>query len=258
MRERTIAEKVDFTGDVAIVTGGAQGIGKGIVECFAASGADVAVADVDADAAESTASAVGEAAEGDAIGVECDVSDYDDATATVEATIDAFGHVDYLINNAGLASGTPSFAESEPDDWDTPVDVCFYGTMNCTHAVLPHMMEREEGAIVNFASDSYKGNDPGLAVYGACKAANVSFTSTVAKEVGEAGVRVNCLSPGTTRTPATEDWIDEYEDAILDSYALTDLGEPENIADGVAFLCSDAASWVTGQTLSVNGGYARD
>jgi NAD(P)-dependent dehydrogenase (short-subunit alcohol dehydrogenase family) len=258
MRQRTIAEKVDFTDDAAIVTGGAQGIGRGIVECLAASGADVAIADVDVDGAESTAAEVRDETGQDVVTIECDVSSYDDATSMVETAIETVGPIDYLVNNAGLASGTPSFVESEPSDWETTVGVTFYGTMNCTRAVLPHMIDRGEGAIVNFASDSWKGNDPGLAVYGACKAANVSFTSTVAKEVGEEGVRVNCVSPGTTRTPATEDWIDEYEDAILESYALERLGEPEDIADGVAFLCSDAASWVTGQTLSVNGGYARD
>lgn len=258
MREQTIAEKVEFTDDVAVVTGAAQGIGRGIVECFAASGADVAIADVDVESAEETAAEVSAGFEGDAIAIECDVGDYDDATSMVETAIDEFGKIDYLVNNAGLGTGTPSFVESEPSDWEVTVDVCFYGTMHCTRAVLPHMIERGEGAIVNFASDSWKGNDPGLAVYGACKAANVSFTSTVAKEVGEDGVRLNCVSPGTTRTPATADWIDEYEDSILDSYALERLGEPEDIADAVAFLCSDAASWVTGQTLSVNGGYARD
>jgi NAD(P)-dependent dehydrogenase (short-subunit alcohol dehydrogenase family) len=258
MREQPVSEKVEFTGDVAVVTGAAQGIGRGIVEAFAAGGADVAIADVQVEAAESTAAAVSEEYGVEAVAVDCDVGEYADAEAMVEQVLEKLGRIDYLVNNAGLATGTPSFAASEPGDWDQTVDVVFYGTMNCTHAVLSHMTERGDGAIVNFASDSYKGNDPGLSVYGACKAANVSFTSTVAKEVGDDGVRVNCVSPGTTRTPATEDWIDEYEESILESYALDRLGDPVDIADAVAFLCSDAADWITGQTLSVNGGYARD
>jgi NAD(P)-dependent dehydrogenase (short-subunit alcohol dehydrogenase family) len=247
----------DFTEQVAIVTGGAQGIGRGIAERFANSGANVAIADVQTDAAAQTASEVSEDAPGDVIAVETDVTDYDSVTATVETVLEEFGRIDYLVNNAGLATGTPSFMESEPADWDVAIDVCLYGTMHCTHAVLPHMTERGEGVVINFASDSYKGNDPGLAVYGACKAANVSFTSTVAQEVGDDGVRVNCVSPGTTWSPATEDWLDEYGEKVLESYALERLGQPADIANGVAFLCSDAASWVTGQTLSVNGGYIR-
>jgi NAD(P)-dependent dehydrogenase (short-subunit alcohol dehydrogenase family) len=247
----------DFTDEVAVVTGGAQGIGRSIVDSFAAGGAGVAIADVQTDAAEGTAREVADARPGAVSAVECDVGDYDSVTAMVETVLDEYGQIDYLVNNAGLGTGTPSFAESDPEDWHQTIDVVLYGTMHCTHAVLPHMTERGEGAIVNFASDSYKGNDPGLSVYGACKAANVSFTSTVAHEVGEDGVRVNCVSPGTTRTPATEDWIDEYEEKIIESYALDRLGEPADIANGVTFLCSDAASWITGQTLSVNGGYIR-
>jgi NAD(P)-dependent dehydrogenase (short-subunit alcohol dehydrogenase family) len=257
MREQTVGEKADFSGEVAAVTGGAQGIGRAIVESFAASGADVAVLDVQTDAAEETADEVAAETEADVLGVECDVTDYDSVTAAVETVIDELGRLDHLINNAGVGTATPSFMESDPEDWGTAIDVCLYGTMHCTHAVLPHMTERGSGSIVNFASDSYKGNDPGLAVYGAAKAGNVSFTGTVAKEVGEDGVRINCLSPGTTYTPATEDWLDEYGEKVLESYALDRLGQPEDIADGVTFLCSDAADWITGETLSVNGGYFR-
>ncbi len=247
----------EFTDQVAVVTGGAQGIGRGIVERFAESGANVAIADVQTDAAEAAASEVTGNADGDVLAVECDVTDYDSVTAMVETVLTEFGQIDYLVNNAGLSTGTPSFMESDPEDWDIAVDVCLYGTMHCTHAVLPHMTDRGQGVVINFASDSYKGNDPGLAVYGACKAANVSFTSTISQEVGEDGVRVNCVSPGTTWSPATEDWLDEYGEKVLESYALERLGQPADIANGVAFLCSDAASWVTGQTLSVNGGYIR-
>jgi NAD(P)-dependent dehydrogenase (short-subunit alcohol dehydrogenase family) len=257
MREKTTAEKIDFTGDVAAVTGGARGIGRAICEAFASLGASVAVVDIDVENARSTAADLADEYDAETLAVECDVSEYEDARAMVDAVVDDLGTLDYLVNNAGLGTGKPSFMETEPDDWDTVVGVCYYGTMNCTHAALPHMTERGSGAIVNFASDSYKGNDPGLSVYGGAKAANVSFTSTISKEVGGDGVRVNCLSPGTTRTPATEDWIDDYEEKILESYALDRVGEPEDIADGVVFLCSDAADWVTGQTLSVNGGYFR-
>jgi NAD(P)-dependent dehydrogenase (short-subunit alcohol dehydrogenase family) len=252
-----VSEKVDFDGQVAAVTGGAQGIGRAICEAFAADGADIAVVDIQEDVAEETAEEISEEYDCAAIAVMCDVKDPEDANQMVETVIEELGRVDFLVNNAGGGSGSPSFRETTPEDREHVVDLCYHGTMNCTHAVLDHMCERGSGAIVNFASDSYKGNDPGLSVYGGSKAANVSFTSTVSKEVGEDGVRLNCVSPGTTRTPATEEWLDEYAEKVMESYALDRLGEPEDIADGVTFLCSDAASWITGQTLSVNGGYIR-
>ncbi|MFC7157581.1 SDR family NAD(P)-dependent oxidoreductase [Halomarina halobia] len=257
MRASNVIGEIDFSGQTAIVTGGASGIGREICDTFAALGANVAVADIEQGPAEEAASEL-EADHGvEAIPVETDVSSYDAVTEMVETVDEAFGRIDSLVNNAGIGESKP-FTETEPDLWEKIVGVCFYGTMNCTHAVLPHMIDQGDGgAIVNFASDSYKGNDPGLAVYGAAKAANVSLTRTVAHEVGDHGVRVNCLSPGTTKTPATADWIDEYEDRILESYALDRIGEPADHADAVAFLCSDAADWVTGEVLSVNGGYIR-
>lgn len=247
---------IDFSGQAAIVTGGASGIGRQICETFAALGADVAVVDIERESAEEAATELEDAHDADALAVETDVSSYDAVAEMADTVVERFGRIDSLVNNAGIGESTP-FVETDPQLWERIVGVCFYGTMNCTHAVLPHMIEQGGGSIVNFASDSYKGNDPGLSVYGAAKAANVSLTRTVAHEVGEHDIRVNCLSPGTTRTPATEEWIEEYEERILESYALDRIGEPEDHADAVAFLCSDAAGWITGEVLSVNGGYIR-
>ncbi len=257
MRDRTTAEKLEFGDRVAVVTGGAQGIGQGICEGFAALGADVVPVDVNREKAEETAATLREEYDASARAVQTDVSDYEQARSMVETVVDEFGRLDVLVNNAGVGLNEP-FAETTPDDWEPIVDVCYRGTLNCSHAALEQMTDQESTAsIVNFASDSYKGNDPGFAVYGSAKAANVSFTKTLAKEVGEDGVRVNCISPGTTDTPVTSDFIDQHEDAILESYALDRLGEPEDIADGVVFLASDAADWITGQVLCVNGGYIR-
>lgn len=257
MRESNAIGEIDFSGQTAIITGAASGIGQGITETFADLGANVAVADIDYESAESFAADLEEEYGVGAIAVETDVSSYDAVSEMVDVVMEEFGRIDSLVNNAGLGESKP-FADTDPDSWDKTIGVCLYGTMNCTHAVLPHMSEQAEGgAIVNFASDSFKGNDPGLSIYGAAKAGNVSFTRTVAHEVGSDGIRVNCLSPGTTKTPATADWIDEYEEQILESYALDRIGEPEDHADAVAFLCSDAAQWVTGEVLSVNGGYIR-
>ena len=256
MRVSNAIGEIDFSGQTAIVTGGASGIGREICETFAALGANVAVADIEEGPAEEAATELEDDHDVDALAVETDVSSYDAVSEMVETVVERFGRIDSLVNNAGIGESKP-FVDTEPEGWEKIVGVCLYGTMNCTHAVLPHMIERGGGSIVNFASDSYKGNDPGLSVYGAAKAGNVSLTRTVAHEVGEHDVRVNCLSPGTTRTPATEEWIEEYEEQILESYALDRIGEPEDHADAVAFLCSDAAGWITGEVLSVNGGYIR-
>ncbi|MFC7157152.1 SDR family NAD(P)-dependent oxidoreductase [Halomarina halobia] len=257
MRAQTTAERIDFEGQVAVVTGAAQGIGRGVAETFAGLGADVVVADVAVDAATETAAEIASEYDAAVEVVETDVTEYEDARNLVATTVSEFGRLDVLVNNAGLTEAKP-FLETEPDEWAFWVGVCFFGTMNCTHAALPQMIDQGSGAIVNFASDSYKGNDPGLAVYGAAKAANVSLTKTVAHEVGKEGIRVNCVSPGTTETPATEDVVERYRERMIEhSYDLDRLGQPTDIADAVAFLASDAADWITGQTLSVNGGYVR-
>lgn len=256
MRDQTPAQKLDFTGETAVVTGGAQGIGRACCETFASLGADVAIADIAIDPAEAAAVDLRETDDVTAVAVETDVTDFDSTAAMVDTVVDALGSIDILVNNAGMGNSEP-FVEQSPDDWDFQIDICHYGTLNCSHAALDEMIDQSGGVIINFASDSYKGNDPGLSVYGAAKAANVSFTKTLAHEVGEHGIRVNCVSPGTTWTPATEDWLDQYSEKVLESYALNRLGQPEDIADAVSFLASDAAEWVTGQVLSVNGGYIR-
>ena len=257
MSETPLAEKFDFTSDTVVVTGGASGIGKAVCETFAGQGANVTIADVDVEAAESVADTIEDEYDTQAIAVETDVSSYDEAEEMIEATVNEFGSIDILVNNAGLSTKTSSFLESTPEDWDRSVGVTYFGTMNCTHAALPHMIEQEGGCVINYASDSYKGNDPSLAVYGGAKAANVAFTMNVAKEVGEHGIRLNIVSPGTTETPATEEWIDKYRDKILESYALDRLGTPQDIANTVVFLASDAADWITAEVMSVNGGYIR-
>ncbi|MDR9431721.1 MAG: SDR family oxidoreductase [Natronomonas sp.] len=256
MDQPTLGDRIGFDDEVVCVTGGAGGIGTAIGRTVASLGADVAVADVDVDGATENARALEEEYGVDAVAVGTDVSSYDAAEAMVETVADELGPIDVLVNNAGIAS-VQRFADTDPADWQTWIGVALFGTLNCTHAVLPTMLARGSGEIVNFASGSYWGNDPGLSVYGAAKAANVSFTKTLAKEVGPDGIRVNCVAPGTVRTPATEEWLEKYEDTIAESYALERVGEPEEVANVVALLASDATSWVTGEVVHVDGGYIR-
>lgn len=251
-----LATAFDFDDRTVCVTGAARGIGAAVAEAFGANGATLSLADVDADGVTSTARSIESAHGVETLALEADVADYDDATAMVEATVDRFGSLDVLVNNAGVA-GTRQFADSNPAEWRHKIGVSLFGTLNCTHAALPHLTESAGGSVVNFASSSYRGNDPGLAVYGAAKAANRSFTKTLAAEVGRTGLRVNCVCPGTVRTPATDDFVDEYEERLRDAYALRRVGEPADVARAVLFLASDAATWITGETLHVDGGYLR-
>ncbi|EMA07488.1 SDR family NAD(P)-dependent oxidoreductase [Haloferax denitrificans] len=251
-----IRDSFDFEGRTACVTGAAQGIGEAVAEAFAALGANVVVADIDGAGAEAVAERVADAHGVRAVGLETDVSEYDAAVAMVEATVEAFGSLDVLVNNAGVA-GVEKFLDSEPADWDEKLGVSLYGTLNCTHAALPGMVERGDGVVINYASSSYRGNDPGLAVYGAAKAANRSFTKTMSKEVGGSGVRVNCVCPGTVETPSTKAFVEKYREKLGQSYALERVGRPQEVANAVVFLASDAASWITGETVHVDGGYIR-
>jgi NAD(P)-dependent dehydrogenase (short-subunit alcohol dehydrogenase family) len=250
-------EKIDFSGQTAVVTGAASGIGREVATEFATEGADVAILDIDEDRGQAATDDISDDHGVDAGFYDTDVSDYDDVGDSVSAIVDDLGGIDVLANVAagGLQDDAEPFIEEGPEDWAPHIEVSYRGVLHTCHHVLQHMTDRGEGAIVNVASDSYMGQDPNLAVYAGSKAGIVSFTKTVAKEVGEDGVRVNAISPSTTWTPATEDWLEEYGDKIAESYPLGRLGQPADHANAIVFLASDAADWVTGQVLSVNGGF---
>lgn len=248
-------ERIDFADQVAVVTGGASGIGEGIAEEFAAEGADVVVADIDDEAGQAVADGL-EADHGvSATFSHTDVSDLESCQQTVETVLDGFGQVDVLVNGAAAHAETVPFVEEDPGDWAPHIEVTLKGALNMTRAVLPSMVDRERGSVITISSESYKGQDPALTVYATAKAGLVAFTSSLAKEVGEHGVRVNAISPSTTWTPATADWLEQHGDKVAHAHPLGRLGEPVDHANAAVFLASDAADWITGQTLSVNGGY---
>lgn len=253
-------ERIDFTDDVAIVTGAASGIGRGVATEFANEGADVLVADIDEEHGSNVAAEISDEHEIRADFVYTDVSDYESCEETVEYAVSELGGLDVLVNVAagGLSDPTAMnqpFLKGTPDDWEPHIQVTLRGHLNMTHNAISAMRDDGGGAVVNFASDSYKGQDPNLTVYATAKAGVVTFTKSLAKEVGEHNVRVNCISPSTTWTPSTEDWLDEYGDKVVENYPLGRLGQPEDHADAAVFLASDAADWITGQVLSVNGGF---
>jgi 3-oxoacyl-[acyl-carrier protein] reductase len=248
--------QIDLSDETVLVTGAGRGMGRVTAESLAESGADVVLNDVVEERIEEAADAIADAEGGDALAVAADVTDYDAVGGMVETAEAEFGGIDVLVNNAG-AWVTEFFTETEPDQWRQDVDLNLYGVFNCTRHVLPGMAERGHGSVVSIVSDAGRVGEPRLGTYSAAKAGVVGFTKAVAKEAGRYDVRLNCVAMGTTETPLTEDMLAEgRRETVLEQYALNRLGRPEDAANVVTFLASDAAEWVTGQTVPVNGGYS--
>ena len=244
-----------FAGQAAIVTGGGGGIGRATALRLAAEEARVAVADIREDAAAAVAAEIGEAG-GTAIPIRVDVTDRAQAAAMAAACVDAFGQVDVLVSNAGWDRAMP-FMESDEDLWDRVIAVNYRGHLACTQAVLEHMIGRGSGRIVTVASDAGRVGSSGEAVYSGAKGGVIAFTKALAREVARHGVAVNCVAPGLVDTPLLSGIAGDNEkliESITRTIPLRRLGRPEEIALAIAFLASPDAAYITGQTLSVNGG----
>jgi 2-hydroxycyclohexanecarboxyl-CoA dehydrogenase len=241
---------------VALVTGAAGGIGRAICLDLAADGRAVAVSDVRLDGAEKTASAVSEAA-GRAAAVELDVTSTESVGAGVAAVSDALGSIDIVVNNAGWDQLRP-FLETDEQFWDRVIDINFKGCLRVTRQVLPGMVERGFGRVVNVASDAGRVGSSLESVYSGAKGGVIAFTKTIAREVARSGVTANAVCPGPTRTPLlggmTEAGGEKLVDSLTRAVPMRRLGEPEDVAAAVAFLASERAGFITGQTLSVSGG----
>jgi 3-oxoacyl-[acyl-carrier protein] reductase/meso-butanediol dehydrogenase/(S,S)-butanediol dehydrogenase/diacetyl reductase len=238
----------ELEGRVALITGGASGIGAATARKFAAEGATVAIIDRDAAAVLEIAAAVG----GHAYAL--DVRDADEVNTVVDTVAQTLGSIDVLVNNAGTGDLRPLHTVDDKL-WHRIVDVNLTGTFNLTRAVIPYMLETGGGAIVNNASVSGLAATRNEAAYSAAKAGVISLTKSAALEYGPT-VRVNCVAPGHVRTPMTAVW-EQMPDAfepIAASIPLGRIGEPDEIAEVILFLASDRASYVTGQTLIVDGG----
>jgi meso-butanediol dehydrogenase / (S,S)-butanediol dehydrogenase / diacetyl reductase len=253
----------DLERKVAIVTGGAKGIGRGIVEALASHGASVVIADLDIEEGRNVADKVGRDGTS-ARALPLDVTRWEDHQRLVADVLAALGQIDILVNNAGVSKSVP-FVDIDEAEWDRVFDVNVKGVYLATRAVLPHMIERRYGKVVNLSSMVGKEAIPLFVHYSASKFAVMGLTQGLAKEMAEYGINVNAVCPGVVRTPLWEPLLDQLsankgisrDEAFQEFIAGIPLGrpqEPEDIGEVVAFLASDKARNMTGQGINVTGG----
>lgn len=243
---------MSFKDKTVIITGAASGIGRATAQTLAQEGATVVVADINRVDGEATAAALrgkGQKAEF----LQVDLTSESSVAAFVDAVQLKFGTVDVLVNGAGWGATKP-FWEGTPDFWDKLIALNFVGPMRLVKALLPKMMERGSGKIVNIASDAGRVGSMGETVYSGTKGGLIAFTKSLAREVARYNINVNCVCPGPTDTPLMAAVPDKVKDALIKAIPFRRLGAPQDIADAVVFFASDRASYITGQVLSVSGG----
>lgn len=249
---------VAFEDGVGLVTGGGSGIGEHTALAFADRGARVVVADLDVKGGEETVEAI-EADGGEAVFVETDVSDAAAAETMVETAVDEFGRLDYAFNNAGIGGEQVPLADYDPEEWQSVIDVNLTGVFNCLRAEVAQMRDQEEGGVVvNNSSVLGKVGFETSGAYVTAKHGVLGMTKTAALENGETGVRVNAVCPGFIDTSLLGDAMPEGSEVrkqIEGRHAMNRLGTPGEVAEAVCWLCSDGASFVTGEALGVEGGY---
>jgi len=258
-----------LAGKTVIVTGGGSNIGRSIVLTFAKEGANVAIAEIDEKQGQKVADeakALGKS--GRIILIKTDVTNWDSVQAMVQKTLKEFGKIDVLLNVVGWTFDR-LFIEKPREEWEKEINLNFWSVINCTRAVLDHMIERKSGAIVSIGSDAGRMGEFREAVYGGTKGAVIAMSKAIAREVGRYNIRLNVVCPGATIPEdaahvgelsmfkgITKDAIPaEMKEKIIKGYPLRRLATSQEIANVVVFLASDAASYITGQTLSVSGGY---
>lgn len=245
----------ELKGQVALVTGGARDVGRQIALALAEKGAAVAInynsspKEAEAVAAEIVKSG------GKAAAYKADVTDYDAVKAMVASIIKDFARIDILVNNAGYVK-RQRFVDTTPADWKKQIDVGLYGVIHTCHAVAPHMIEQKGGRIINLAGDSARVGEGGLGITAASRAGAIALTKSLAKELGRADITVNAVALGLVMTGHEPEHLLANMDKITKLYPLRRVGKPEDIAPMIAFLASPGAAWITGQIISVNGGFS--
>lgn len=255
---------LDLHGRTALITGAGRGVGAEIARFFAAhNSGPLIVNDYHLERAEAVAAQI-EQLGCKAFPMQCDVGDYAAVTAAVYKAEETVGGIDILVNNAGNAGPFTSIAdrqvfwETTPEDWQPWLGTSLFGVLNCTRAVVGSMVERGYGRIITIISDAGRVGDGSLAIYAASKAGVAGFCRSLARATGRYGITANCVSLAAMNTDATAEVVSDEEtlSKLLKQYAIRRLGEPSDAAAAVLFLASDAASWITGQTYPVNGGFS--
>ncbi len=259
--------ELNLAGKAVLITGAGSGIGQTIARAFAREGAVVAVNDITADAVNATIALI-EQDGGRALPALCDIGSLAAVTGMVAALAAQGLRPDILVNNAAVLLASAPFLETRPDDCEREIRVILHGTLNCARAVLPGMVERRCGKLVNIVSDAARAGQEREANYSAAKGGVLAFTKSIAREVGRHNINVNAVSPAATNTPLRQGMlrklaerigeaaVQEREEKIRRAYPLKRIGETEDVSNAVLFLASDAARHITGQVLSVNGGYS--
>lgn len=241
-----------LTGKTAIVTGASRGIGAAIARKLCEAGANVALCSRSAEAVAAIADPLN--SEGyTAISTAADISKKGDVEALIKTVLDRFSQIDILVNNAGITRDT-LLMRLQDEDWDAVLQTNLTGTMYCTRAVMRPMLRQRSGRIINISSVIGIMGNPGQASYAAAKAGIIGFTKTIAREVGVRGITVNAIAPGFITTDMTAQMPQQNQEQLRGLIPLRRFGSPEDVADAVCFLASDAARYITGQTLHVDGG----
>lgn len=240
---------------VAIVTGGASGIGRKTAEFFVQEGVRVFIADMQKDKIEETTEFL-RGMGGDAKGFGVDVTEEKMVNLMVQEVLAQFGTVDILVNSAGVGGGMKPLETAEREEWQRILDINLVGTILCCKAVMPIMRQKNAGRIINIASEAGVSGEKGLEVYAASKGGVIALTKSLAKALGRNNVTVNAVAPAFVHSPMTQFLTPELEKKWLQMYTIKRLGEVEDVASMIVFLCSDRCSWITGQTISINGGFS--
>lgn len=241
-------------GRSALITGASRGIGRAIAVRLAEAGANIVGLDIDLDPMQDTKNLV-ENQGSKFLGVEANVTDLDQMKDAVKQTVEEFESLDVLVNNAGITRDN-LLIRMTPEDWDSVISINLTGVFNGVKAASRQMMRQRSGSIVNISSVVGLIGNPGQVNYSASKAGVLGVTKSTAREVGKRGVRVNAVAPGYIQTRMTEELSDEAREALQEQIPLESLGLPEDVAETVLFLASDASKYITGQVISVDGGMA--